>query len=83
MKLVQKLATLARSLARRSTPRQGRTVQPLSNKAPPRLAKERAPGSEHNLEEPLEQARVADLLQDKAHSPSTESGKNEKENSDE
>ena len=83
MKLGRKLATLARSLARRSIPRQKRTNQPLSNKAPETLTDERVLRPKNSQEETLEQVRVADLLQDRTHSQGTKSGKNEKESSDE
>lgn len=83
MKLGRKLATLVRSLAHRSAPQQKETNQPLSNQAPERLADERVLRPEDRREEPLEQVRVADLLQSAAHSLVTRSGNDEKENGDE
>jgi hypothetical protein len=53
------------------------------NTAPERLTDERVLRPEKDEGERLEQARVADLLQGRAHPRDIESGKNEKENSDE
>lgn len=82
MKLARKLATLAKSLTRRSRPQQKRAKQPLSNNTPERLTDEHRLELENSPDEGLEQVRIAELLQRRTR-PSTESGKNEKESSDE
>ena len=83
MKLGRKLATLVRSLARRSASQPKETNQPLSNQAFELLTDERVLRPEVRQEKELEQVRVADLLQSRARSQVTRSGNDEKENGNE
>lgn len=83
MKLGHKLATLIRSLVGRFASRPKETDQPLPNQASERLTDEGVLRAENLQEEHLEQARVADLLQSRAHHQVTRSGNDEKENGDE